>query len=128
MNAALIACLAVVICMLTVVVRQVRPEFSTAMLILGGCAIGAVCISALAPTVGEIIELSSGYGLSEGFSLVLKAVGICFIAQTAADICRDAACTSLASKVETAGKIAVLAMIFPLFRSLLETAIGIMNV
>ncbi len=127
MSITTIAGAAVIICLLVVIVRQSRQEFSTAILLLGGCAIAAVCISAVAPTIKEISGLSSKYGLSDGFTLVLKAIGICFITQTAADVCRDASCTSLAVKVETAGKITVLAVIFPLFESLLETAVGIIN-
>ncbi len=127
MNIVSVAGTAVVICLLAVTVRQVKPEFSVGMLLLGGCAIAAVCIGFIAPTVSELNELSSKYALSGGFALVLKAVGICFITQTAADTCRDAACGSLATKVEAAGKIAVLAVIFPLFKSLLETAVEIIN-
>lgn len=118
---------AVIICLLTVIVRQNRQEFSVGLLLLGGCAIAAVCLSAIAPAVRQLNDLSAKYNMTEGFSLVLKAIGICFITQTAADTCRDAACVSLASKVETAGKIAVLAVIFPLFESLLATAVGIIN-
>ncbi len=118
---------AVIICMLVVVVRQNRQEFSVGILLLGGCVIAAICLSAIAPTVHKLNELSAKYEMTEGFALVLKAIGISFITQTASDICKDAACTSLASKVETAGKIAVLAVIFPLFESLLSMAVGIIN-
>lgn len=127
MSAAAVAGVTVVICLIVVTVRQVRPEFGTALLILGGCAVAAVCIGWLAPTVVELANLASNHSLSDGFKIIIKAVGICFIAQTAADTCRDAACVSLATKVETAGKIAVLIVMFPLFESLLETAIGIIN-
>ncbi len=127
MSAAAAAGLMVVICLVVVTVRQVRPEFGTVLLILGGCAAGAVCLEWIAPIVEEINSLSSDYAVNEGFKIVLKSVGICFIAQTAADTCRDASCASLAVKVETTGKIAVLIVVFPLLRSLLETAIGIIN-
>ncbi len=127
MNIISIAGAAVIICLLTVIVRQSRQEFSAGLLLLGGCAIAAVCLSVIAPAIKQLNDLSAKYDLSEGFTLVLKAIGICFITQTAADTCRDAACTSLATKVETAGKIAVLAVIFPLFESLLGTAVGIIN-
>ncbi len=127
MNIVSVAGVAVVICLLAVTVRQIKPEFSVGILILGGCAVAAVCLAFIAPTVKELNELSAKYSLSEGFTLVLKAVGICFIAQIAADTCRDAACTSLAVKVEAAGKIAVLAVVFPLFKSLLETAVEIIG-
>ncbi len=122
-----IAGAAVIICMLTVIVRQSRQEFSIGILLLGGCVIAAICVSAVSPAIKQLNDLSSRYDLSEGFKPVLKAIGICFIAQTAADTCRDAACTSLASKVETAGKIAVLAVVFPLFERLLGTAVEIIN-
>lgn len=127
MSAAAAAGLMVVICLIVVTVRQIKPEFGTALLIIGGCTAAAVCVEWLSPVIKEINDLSSDYAVNDGFKIVLKSVGICFIAQTAADTCRDASCASLAVKVETIGKIAVLIAVFPLLKSLLDTAIGIIN-
>ncbi|MFR5069076.1 MAG: SpoIIIAC/SpoIIIAD family protein [Eubacteriales bacterium] len=48
-------------------------------------------------------------------------IGHLFLAQFAADACRDAGESSLASKVELAGKVAVILMALPLFEAIANT-------
>ena len=52
--------------------------------------------------------------------ILFKALGICWLAQFAADSCRDAGESALASKVELAGKTAVLLTTLPLFSAVAE--------
>ena len=52
----------------------------------------------------------------------MKAVGICFFTQLASDVCRDAGEGSAASKIEFAGRCAVLVISLPLFTEVLELA------
>ena len=49
------------------------------------------------------------------------------MAQFAADACRDAGESSLASKVELAGKVAVILMALPLFEAIANTAITLIG-
>ena len=45
---------------------------------------------------------------------MLKALGICFITQLGADVCRDAGESSLASKIELGGRMSILALCIPM--------------
>ena len=58
---------------------------------------------------------------------MFKAAGICFLAQFAGDACRDAGETALASRVETAARLAMTAAALPLFRQLAEMALTLIG-
>ena len=61
--------------------------------------------------------------VSQGIQVLLKALGICYITQLAADTCKDAGQQAIATKVELAGKVAVLAIAMPM----LGTIAGLMD-
>ena len=82
----------------------------------------------LSPAIKEITTLLSGVGLSEKYGIILfKSLGVCFLAQFAADSCRDAGENALASKVELAGKISILVLSLPLFEEIAQTALGLIG-
>ena len=90
----------------------------------------AVTVVTLGLTVGlvsavltYITDLATATGASEGegWSLLLKALGVAFLTETAASVCRDSGETGLATWVETAGKLEILLLSFPLIRTVLDT-------
>lgn len=54
---------------------------------------------------------------------ILKIIGIAYIAEFAAQITKDAGQGAIASKIELAGKILILAMAIPILSVLIETII-----
>ncbi len=52
---------------------------------------------------------------------ILKIIGIAYIAEFAAQITKDAGQGAIASKIELAGKIIILAMAIPILTVLIET-------
>ena len=89
---------------LTVLLRQYRPEFGLLVSAGIGILLFLSALQILSPVLDvirrtlELTGLSSGYG-----SLLLKAVGICFFAQLAADLCRDAGESAMASRSNSPG-------------------------
>lgn len=54
---------------------------------------------------------------------ILKIIGIAYIAEFAAQITKDAGQGAIASKIELAGKVLILAMAIPILSVLIETII-----
>ena len=54
---------------------------------------------------------------------ILKIIGIAYIAEFAAQITKDAGQGAIASKIELAGKILILAMAIPILTVMIETII-----
>ena len=74
----------------------------------------------MSPILNEIDSLLAQGGLTpEQTACIAKAAGICCVTQLAADICKDAGETAVASAVMFSGKIALTLLILPLFQPLL---------
>ncbi len=50
-----------------------------------------------------------------------KSLGICHLTQIASETCKDCGFNSIASKVELAGKIAIVLLTLPMLESLIKT-------
>lgn len=85
-------------------------------------------LTQLAPLMGELEELLCGV-LDQAYTAVpLKAVGIGITTQITSDICRDCGEAGVASKVELAGKVALLMISLPLMRDILELSTSVLGI
>lgn len=103
--------------------KQYKPEWATFVRI----AVTVVSVGMLLTLVGTalayVTELTEGTGALDGetWSILLKALGIAFVTETAASVCRDSGEGTLAGWVELAGKLEILLLAFPLIRTVMET-------
>jgi stage III sporulation protein AD len=81
----------------------------------------------LAPVI-DLIKIYSGRANIDIQYLpaLLKIIGIAYIVEFGAEICRDAGENAIASKIELAGKVLIAIMAIPIITSLLELVIKIM--
>ena len=115
-NLLAIAGAALVAAVIAVMLRRYHAEYGMLISILAGVLILSMLLEALPQALGQVTELLQAAALPGKYALILfKALGLCWLAQFAADSCRDAGESALASKVELAGKTAVLLTTLPLF-------------
>ena len=76
---------------------------------------------------GEIRDCLLYTSSMEYLSVLIKAIGVCYLTQFSADSCRDAGESSLAGKVELAGKIAILISALPLLDSVISLAVNLIE-
>lgn len=113
---------------LCIIVRQYKPDAALGVSIACGILIMTAVISMLAPSVSAITELTSAAGLDDGYAAaLLKALAVCYITQLAADSCRDAGESAIASKIELAGKAAIVVISLPIFAALAELVTHLIN-
>lgn len=113
---------------IAVLLKQHKPEYAVILSIGAGTLIITMILSAIIPAIAEINSLINLSGIHEEYGkIIIKSLGICFITQFAADTCRDAKETALASKIETAGKIAVLLISLPMFKNIAELAVRLIE-
>ncbi len=128
MNIVAIAGIAILAAILAAMLRRYHQEYSVILSIAAGIIILFEVFANITPAVRQINTLLSSSGLSTEYAAILfKALGICFLAQFAADSCRDAGESALASKVELAGKIAIVILSLPLFENIASTAVGLIG-
>lgn len=115
--------------LLCIVLKQYKAEYAAVLAL--GCAV--ILMLMLFSYVSPILDLFNRFneftGLdSEYAKILLKSLGICLISQIGSDICFDIGQTSIGSKIELAGKVAVLVVCVPLFSSVLNVIEKIINI
>lgn len=110
-------------CVLILTVRETRPEMATLLCIGCGAVLTLYLLGECLPLLSEMRQIAELGGVrAEYLNAFAKALGICLVVQTSADVCRDAGQTALAHKLETGGKLAMLLVAFPLLRDMLSLA------
>ena len=64
---------------------------------------------------------------SEYLQILFKCLGLCVVTQLAADTCRDSGESAIASKIEMAGKAAVIISSLPMFSRIVSVAYTLAN-
>lgn len=86
--------------------------------ITGTVISGAFAVANVTPIIEYVRFL--GDEMSVTVQVLLKALGIAYITELSAALCRDTNETSLAAGVELAGKAEILVISFPLLRQVIE--------
>jgi stage III sporulation protein AD len=107
--------------------RTLKPEIAIQASVVAGIIIFILVIGKLAPVI-DLIKIYSGRANIDIQYLpaLLKIIGIAYIVEFGAEICRDAGENAIASKIELAGKVLIAIMAIPIITSLLELVIKIM--
>ena len=103
---------------LSSVLKQYKPEFSIYITLITGMLMLGAAVSAVKP----VIETVSGYletavPDSSYADVLVKSLAVCYITS---DSCSDAGEKSIASKIELAGKFAIVILALPVFSRLME--------
>ena len=113
---------------LAVLMKQYKPEYALAVSLLTGVVILAAAVKGMEPVLDQLDALLDATNVPREFiGVLIKSLGICFITQIACDTCRDAGQSAIASKLEIAGKLTILALSLPLFAQLLEVVRALLS-
>ncbi len=128
MDIFLVVGLSVISAVLCILLKQYKAEYAVIISLCCSVIIFGAVVAALAPAFKTINSLIGTVNInSEYVKAVLKALGICYLTQLAADSCKDAGQTAIASKVELAGKVGVVLVALPMFESLVDIIIKLMS-
>ena len=105
------------------ILRQYKPEWAVFIRIALTVVSMGILLSMVGTVISYVTDLAAGMSALDRntWPILLKALGIAFLTETAASICRDSGETTLAGWVETAGKLEILLLSFPLIRTVLDT-------
>ncbi len=124
-----IASVGLICAVLSLAVRAYRPEFSVYISIACGLLLFAMVVTQLGDVMSYVADLFGNAGRAGVyFPILLKVMGIAYLTDFAAQVCRDAGEGNIASKVEMAGKILIFYVALPVFTSLLKMLEMLLNV
>lgn len=120
-----VAVIGVVSVLLAVQVKALKPEYGVYVSLAVCLVLFSVIAGRLELIVDEINRIQSYIKLDAGYvKILLKMTGITYVAELAADLCKDAGYQAVAGQIELFGKLALLSVSMPVILALLETVNG----
>lgn len=106
--------------------RRHNAEISFLAAIMGCVLILASVLINLTSLYDTLKELLSSAGISISYiTVLLKALGICFLTEFACDMCMDAGQRALAGNISLAGRILIIVTAVPLYKEILDTVLSL---
>ncbi len=86
------------------------------------CFLGMISIAVpyVSESVGAFSDIADTYGLSDTVRVVLKLVGVGYLAGITSDICRELGQASLSSGVTLFGRLEIIAIAAPYFLKIIK--------
>ncbi|MDA8213194.1 MAG: stage III sporulation protein AD [Clostridia bacterium] len=113
--------LGLLVTFLIVLIKQQRPDFAMFLSIVVGVAIFLMMLGKIEAVFNVLTDLGSRANVNMIYmGTVLKIIGIAYIAEFGAQVCRDAGEGVVATKIEFAAKIVVMVMAIPIILAILE--------
>ncbi|OEH94484.1 stage III sporulation protein AD [Bacillus solimangrovi] len=114
---------------LALILKEQKASFASLLVVFVSVAIFLFLIE----KVYEIIHMLETLAISANINMIyvetiLKIIGIAYIAEFGAQITKDAGQGAIASKIELAGKILILAMAIPILTVIIETVLEMLPV
>ena len=120
-----IALAGIVVVLCALLLKNEKAEYAVFISMSGCLMIFLFGISKLEVILTAIGRLEGYLGAgSEYLPILLRIVGITYLAEFAADLCRDAGFSAVAGQVELAGKLTIMAVSLPVIIRLLEALEG----
>lgn len=111
------------------ILRSYKPDWAPLIRLTVAVIFLGITLTMVATVLDYVQELTSATGAlsEETWALLLKALGIAFLTETAASLCRDSGEAGLAGWVETAGRLEILLLSFPLIRTVLDAVTALLG-
>ncbi len=122
----------VAFCIVTVLIAVVLKKYNSIYSVLisvAGCIFVILMIAEdFFSIVSKVTSLASDFSYTYSYiKLMIKTLGICIITQIVSDMCIDAGEKAMSTIVETGAKVTVIAMMMPLFETLVNIISGIVK-
>lgn len=109
-----------------IILKNYRPEMALVLSIITGIGIMLYAISKMSSVINVLNDLVSKSGVNTDFLLVIiKVIGIAYIVEFGKNVCIDAGQSSIATKLEMAGKVVIVVLTIPLISSLVNVLVGL---
>ena len=107
------------------IIKEQKPNIAFLLVVFVGCVIFLFLVDQIASIIEMVERIALNAKVNTVYvETILKIIGIAYIAEFAVQITKDAGQGAIASKIELAGKILILAMAVPILTVLVETIIN----
>lgn len=119
--------LCLVVTLLILVIRQQRPEIGLQLSLALVILIFFLVLSKIGAVLNLFTDMAEKANINQMYlQILLKIIGIAYIAEFGAQVCRDAGEGAVAGKIELAGKVLVMVLAIPIVAVVLDTVVKLM--
>ncbi|MFG6392975.1 MAG: stage III sporulation AC/AD family protein [Lachnospiraceae bacterium] len=117
-----VAVIGVIAVFLAMAVKNDRQEFAILVVLAASLLILGLALSKI-DDVLNVIHIAEDYlgDNSLYINILLKMVGITYVAEFSSNLCRDAGFGAVGSQIEFFGKVMIIAVSMPVIKSLIQT-------
>lgn len=120
-----IVAIGLVATVLAIMVKNQKPELGIYISLVTGFVIFIFILAKLQSVIEILNQIANKINIDDIYlSTILKIVGIAYIAEFGAQVCKDAGEGVIASKIEFAGKVLIMVMAVPILVSLMDLIIN----
>ena len=119
--------LGIIIVILTLQLKNIKSEYSVVIMIVGCVIIFFYSISGIIKVVEILKKIINDTGMNdERIIILLKIMGISYIAEFVSDIAKDSGYSALSNQIQIYGKITILVVSVPILESLINCINGLL--
>nr|WP_092067317.1 stage III sporulation protein AD [Dendrosporobacter quercicolus]NSL46521.1 stage III sporulation protein AD [Dendrosporobacter quercicolus DSM 1736]SDL54088.1 stage III sporulation protein AD [Dendrosporobacter quercicolus] len=113
-----------VVTLLILIIRRERPELAVQLSLTLATIIFLLILNKISVVLDLFRDLAEKASISQLYlNTLLKIIGIAYITEFGAQVCRDAGEGAIAGKIEFAGKVLVMVMAIPIIALVLDTIV-----
>ena len=112
---------------LILLLKRQRPDIALLISIACGGAILLLIVGEVGGVLGMIKSAANKYGMDTEFiPMIIKVIGVAYMAQLASQLCSDAGEGAIGAKIELGARIAILAIALPTAFKIIEVIMALM--
>ena len=116
-----VVALGLMVAVFAVLLRRDRPEMAMILALGFGLIVFLMVLDKLGAIITVFQDVTRRAQVDELYlSTLLKILGIAYIAEFGAQVCRDSGEGTVANKIELAGKVLIMILALPIFAAILE--------
>lgn len=117
-----VAMIGLIVAIFAVELKSIKPEFGTYLAFAGGGLLFSFILFRLGEIKATLTAIQSYFPVKATYLVLLfKMVGITYVAEFSAGICKDAGYPAMGNQIEIFGKLVILGIGMPVVLALLET-------
>ena len=110
---------------LIVLIKEQRKEMALMLTIIASLGIILFAIDEISGIITLLANLAERSGINKDYlMIIIKVTGIAYIVEFGKNICQDAGQSAIATKLEMAGKVAIVSLSIPIISALLTVLSG----
>ncbi len=110
------------------IIKKDKPEFAVLIIMLVSFLIAIRILTVLGNAMSELESWEEILGGNIAYiSLLLKIIGITYVCDFAANLCKDSGYAALSNHIELFGKVAIMVAGFPIIRIMIDMLEGMMR-